>query len=288
MTAHIVYLNGEFLPLEQARISVLDRGFIYADGVYEVIPCYGGRLFRLPQHLERLQHSLDGIRLANPLSIAQWQTLLEQLVQHNGSGDLSVYLQITRGVAPRDHAFPANTSATVFMMATPLSPVAEDIKRTGVATVTLDDIRWRHCDIKSIALLANVLARQQALDSGAAEAILVRDGLVTEGAASNVFVVRNGVILTPPKGPYLLPGITRDLILELATANDLPAREANITVSDLNGAEEIWLTSSTREVLPVTRLNDAPVGTSQPGPLWARMLALFQAYKRDFAAGRVE
>lgn len=282
----IVYLNGEFLPKDEARVSVLDRGFLFGDGVYEVIPVYGGRLFRLEQHLDRLDQSLAGIRLANPHTRPEWRQIIGQLVELQGGGDQSVYLQVTRGAAPkRDHAFPADVRATVFAMSSPLTPNPPEVAQQGVAAITLEDIRWKYCHIKAVTLLANVLLRQQALDGGAVESILIRDGEVTEGAASNVFIVRAGELLTPPKGPFLLPGITRDLILELAAANGIPHREAAITEADLASAAEIWVTSSTREILPVTTLNGVPVGNGKPGPQWTRMAALFQAYKECLRSG---
>jgi len=282
----IAYLNGEFLPREKACVPVMDRGFLFGDGVYEVIPVYGGRLFRLDQHLQRLASSLDAIRLGNPLDTTGWRCLLEQLVKHNGGGDLSVYLQVTRGAAPtRDHAFPTGVQPTVFMMSSPLSAGRDIDSEPGIHAVTLNDIRWDFCNIKAITLLPNVLLRQQAIDAEAAEAILVRDGFATEGAASNLFIVREGLLVTPPKSPSLLPGITRDLVLELAANHAIPYREADVTQAELNSADEIWLTSSTREISPVTRLDDRSVGDGKPGPLWRRMIRLYQDYKRAVGAG---
>lgn len=277
-----VYLNGDYLPLEQATISPLDRGFIFGDGVYEVIPVYGGRLFRLEEHLLRLDGSLAGIRLAAPHTHAEWTRILTGLVERNHGGDQSVYLQITRGAAKRDHAFPRDCPPTVFVMSSPLAPVPAEIRQSGIAAITLPDIRWQYCHLKTIALLPNILLRQQALDSGAAEAILIRDGEATEGAASNLFIVKDGALLTPPKGPRLLPGITRDLIMELAAQHRVPQREATITADDLAQADEVWLSSSTKEILPVTRLDDRPVGNGRPGPLWQRMIAWYQDYKRAY------
>lgn len=277
----IVYLNGKFLPIEQATVSVQDRGFIFGDGVYEVIPVYGGRLFRLEQHLRRLANSLAETRIANPMTDHQWQLCLQELVSRNGGGDQSVYVQITRGAAPRDHAFPEDTQPTVYVASSPLKPLSPEIMVNGVVAVTAPDNRWQRCDIKAITLLANILLRQQAIDQGAVEAILVRDGLANEGAASNLFIVKQGVVITPPKGPILLPGITRDLVLELAAANNIAHREAPITMADLEQAEEVWLSSSTREILPVTRLDGRPVGDGKPGPLWRQMMALYQAYKQQ-------
>ncbi len=276
----IVYLNGEFLPVERAQISVMDRGFVFGDGIYEVIPVYGGRLFRLEQHLQRLARSLAEIRLLNPLSSDEWRRCLQDLVTRNGAGDQSVYVQITRGVAPRDHAFPKEVKPTVYAASSPLRPQAAEVAKHGVAAISLPDIRWQRCDIKAITLLPNILLRQQAVDRGAVEAILVRDGLVNEGAASNLFIVKGGELITPPKGAYLLPGITRDLVLELAAAHAIAYREAAITPQDLADAEEVWLTSSTREILPVTRLDERAVGDGKPGALWRRMTALYQDYKQ--------
>lgn len=277
----IAHLNGAFLPLAEVCISPLDRGFLFADGVYEVIPVYHGRLFRLAEHLQRLANSLAGIRLDAGLDRASWAALLEELVARNGDGDQAIYLQITRGVPTnRDHGFPAgNTRPTIFAMASPLKPVPATTLRQGIAAVTLPDIRWGACHIKSIALLANVLARQQALDQGVDDAILVRDGLLIEGSASNLFLVQGDVLLTPPKDQRILPGITRDLILELATTNGIAYREEDISSEALGMASEVWLTSSTKEILPVTRVNGRPVGTGVPGPCWRRLIALYQGYK---------
>jgi D-alanine transaminase len=274
------YLNGSYLPLEDACVPVMDRGFLFGDGVYEVIPVYGGRLFRLAQHLQRLQNSLDGVRIGNPLTADAWRELLEELVNRNSGSNQAVYLQVTRGVAPkRDHAFPAGVRPTIFAMSNPL-PEARDIHgEQGIHAITLPDIRWQHCNIKAITLLPNILLRQQAVEADTAEAILIKDGYATEGAASNIFIVRNGVLITPPKGPTLLPGITRDLIIDLAADNAVPYREAGISEAELHSAGEIWLTSSTREISPVVRLNDTVVGDGRPGPVWKHMIALFQAYK---------
>jgi len=283
-----VFLNGQFLPAGQARISVLDRGFLFGDGVYEVIPVYGGRLFRLEPHLDRLDHSLAGIRLANPLPHRQWREILDELVKRNRGEDQSIYLQVTRGVALRDHGFPDGAEPTVFAMSSPLKPVADEYRREGISAITVEDIRWRHCDIKAIALLPNVLLRQRALDQGAAEAILIREGEVTEGAASNVFVVRGGEIITPRKGNLLLPGITRDLVVELCRRHGLTCREAPLLEEDLRSADEIWITSSTKEVVPVTRLDDVPVGEGAPGPVWEQIIDLYHRYKSAFRDGEEE
>lgn len=283
--SELVYLNGEYLPLAEARVPVLDRGFMFGDGVYEVIPVYARRPFHLQHHLQRLDASLRGIRLDNPLSFGEWEAVVGEIVARNAGSDQSVYLQVTRGPARRDHGFPAAITPTVLVMSSPLSDVPEAVRRDGVAAITLPDIRWARCDIKAITLLPNILLRQQALEADAAEAILLRDGRVSEGAASNVFIVRRGILVTPPKSQHLLPGITRDLVVELAHANDLPCREGEIIETELRTAEEVWLTSSTREVLPVTRLDGNPVGDGRPGPVWEQMIALYQAYKRALRSG---
>lgn len=275
-----VYLNGEFLPLSQAKISVLDRGFLFGDGVYEMIPVYGGKPLRLAEHLRRLDNSLAGIRMAPPLDDTQWQAIFQRLIQ--GDEDQSIYLQITRGVGSgRNHAFPGNVPATVFAYCAPIAP----IPASGAKAITVPDIRWQWCHIKAITLLANVLQRQQAVDEGCAEAILVRDGYALEGAASNLFAVVDGVLLTPPKGHEILPGITRDLVVELAEANAIPLQERKITLAELERAEEVWVTSSTREVLPIVELDGRKVGNGQPGLLWARMDALYQQRKEQLRKG---
>ncbi|KPJ93709.1 MAG: cytochrome C [Gammaproteobacteria bacterium SG8_11] len=282
-----VYLNGDFLPEEDACVSVLDRGFIFGDGVYEVIPAYGRRPFRLQGHLERLQNSLDGVRINNPHSADEWQYLIQKIIEANEGEDQSVYLQITRGIAKRDHAFPSDAKPTVLIMSNPLSGANAELQKSGVAAITTEDIRWIYCHIKAICLLPNVLLRQKAIDAQSAEAILIRDGLATEGAASNLFIVHDGIIRTPPKGPLLLPGITRDLVIELAAENHIPYEEANILEADLTRAEEIWLTSSTKEILAVTQLDGQPVGTGKPGPMWERMYGLYQQYKQRLREGKV-
>ena len=284
-TSSVCYLNGEYLPLENAQVSVLDRGFIFGDGIYEVIPVYGGNLFRLKEHLQRLSNSLKSVRMDNPLSDPQWEEMMIELIHKNNKGDQSVYLQITRGVAKRDHGFPSNTAATVFAMSSPMPASSKMLATKGVTAITLDDIRWRYCHIKSIALLPNILLRQQALEHDAVEAILVRDGMVTEGAASNVFIVKNGIIKTPIKSECLLPGITRDLIVELALKNKLPCDEIEISESELLEADEIWLSSSIKEILPVTQLNDKAVAGGKPGKVWQQMQTIFQDYKQCLRDG---
>ena len=280
MASSTVYLNGEFLPLDEACVPVLDRGFIFGDGVYEVIPVYAGKAFRLQHHLQRLKNSMQAVRITNPHTDEEWNAIINEVVTRNNDGDQSIYLQITRGVAHRDHRFPGDATPTVFVMSNLFDPVPKQQLENGVNAITLDDIRWQYCSIKSIALLPNILLRQQAVEQGAAEAILLRNGEVTEGAASNVFIVKDGIIITPPKTDCLLPGITRDLLVEQANEHGLAVKETNIKQTDLETADEIWLTSSTKEILPVTQLNGQTVGSGKPGKVWHQMYALYQAYKQ--------
>lgn len=276
----IVYLNGEFMPLETARVPVLDRGFIFGDGVYEVIPIYSRHPFRLPEHLKRLQHSLDGIRLANPMSEAGWTGLIRDIVARNADEDQSVYLQVTRGVARRDHAFPKDATPTVFMMSSPLVTPPADQVNNGVPAITGTDYRWLKCDVKSISLLGNCLLRQSAVDADAAEVVLFRDGYLTEASASNVFVVKTGRLIAPPKNHLVLPGITYDVVLELAAANGIPLEVREVPEQEVKTADELWLTSSTKEVLAIVSLDGRPVGTGRPGAVFRKIHQLYQDYKR--------
>ncbi|WAR43794.1 aminotransferase class IV [Methylomonas rapida] len=275
-----VYLNGEYLPLADAKVSVLDRGFLFGDGVYEVIPVYRGRLFRFDDHITRLNASLRAIRLDVNKTVAEWRAIFSPML--DSSKDQYIYLQITRGYAPkRDHGFPEQVLPTVFAMCSEMKPFAG--RATGVKALTLEDTRWRMCNVKAITLLANLLLRQEALDQDCAEAILVRNGYVTEGAASNLFAVIDDELITPPKSNEILPGITRDVILELAEANQIRCREEVIAVEALQDASEIWVTSSTREIVPVTELDGMMVGSGKPGQVYRKMDQLFQAYKQSSA-----
>ena len=276
----ICHLNGELMPLADAKIPVLDRGFIFGDGVYEVIPAYARALFRLPEHLARLAYSLREVRIANPHDAAGWTKLLETVVARNPWDDQAVYLQVTRGAAPRTQEFPKTpVTPTVFVMANPLKTPTPEQREQGVAVVTRDDFRWQRCDIKSVSLLANCLLKQEAEDAGAVETLLVRDGNLTEASTCNVFLVKNGTIVNPPKDHLILPGITYDLVLELARANGLPVDVRPIAAAELLDADEVWLSSSSREVLPITRIDGRPVGGGKPGPVYTRMHRLFQDYK---------
>lgn len=278
MTNKTVYLNGHYVPQDEAKVSVMDRGFLFGDGVYEVIPCYFGHLFHFQAHVDRLTASLSGIRMENPYSTEQWLDIFKPLI--DASKNQYIYVQITRGVAPkRDHAFPENTSPTIFAMCNNIVPFAG--LETGVKAITLEDSRWQFCNIKAIALLAHLLHRQEAVDHDCAEAILIKDGLVTEGAASNVFAVIEGVLVTPPKDNRILAGITRDVILELAEKNTIPHCERDISLAELKTATEIWVTSSTREIIPVVELDGVTVADGKVGAVWYTMNNIFQTYKQS-------
>ncbi|HMM78020.1 MAG TPA: D-amino acid aminotransferase [Gammaproteobacteria bacterium] len=272
----LCYLDGVFLPLAEAKVSVLDRGFIFGDGVYEVIPVFGRRVLRLAEHLARLERSLAAVGIVNPLSHEQWTEILARLLDAHAGADFTVYVQLTRGVAPRLHQPPAGLPPTVFAMLNPLVPADPGI---AVAAITHEDFRWQRCDIKSTSLLANVLLRQAAAAAGAAEAILVRDGLVTEGAASNVFVVADGRLRTPPLSQYLLPGITRDLLIELLAGGPDAVLETDITAAELRRADEIFLTSSGRELTPVSHLDGQSIGSTCPGPVFRRVVRRYAEFK---------
>ena len=286
MTPHVadpVFLNGRFLPLAEAGISPLDRGFLYGDGVYELIPVYSRRAFRIDEHILRLQATLDGIKLANPLSTDGWKAVVLKLIETAPWEDQSIYLQVTRGADDkRDHAFPpASVPPTAFAFSSPLVTTPPEVRATGVAAITVPDLRWSRCDLKVVSLLANILARQQAVEQGCAEALLIRDGFMKEGAASNIFVVKNGVLFAPPKTHLMLPGITYDVILELAERHGQPVKIAEIEETELRAADEVWMTSSTKEILAITTLDGHPVGTGKPGPLGEQMWQWYQDFKNS-------
>ena len=280
------YLDGAFLPLSAARISPLDRGFLFADGAYEVIPVYSRYPFRMEEHLRRLQDSLDGIRLANPLSAEQWAAVIRRVIDEAPFDDQSLYLQITRGAdKKRDQPFPKNVAPTVFLFTAPLTQPTAQQRENGVSAITVPDIRWGRCDLKTIALLPNILARQQAVDAACTEAILIRQGHLIEGSASNIFIVRNGTLLAPPKDHQMLPGTTYDLVLELAAKHGAPHEVRPITEAELRSADEVWMTSSTKEVLPITTLDGQPVGrgahAGRPGPVGLRMQAWYVDFREQ-------
>lgn len=280
----VAWLNGRFLPLAEARISPLDRGFLFADSVYEVLPAYAGRPFLFVEHIARLERSLGEIRMRSPLSRPEWATLLTELAARNGGGDMYLYVQVTRGAEEgRNHALNAALTPTVFLMACPLAPPDDSVGTAGVGAVTVPDERWARCDIKSTSLLANVLAKSRAVDAGATEAILLAGGWLREGASSSVMVVRGGVLHAPPYGPEILPGTTRDLVLRLAAEAGIEVRIAPVGEPALRAADEILLSFATRGVLPVTRLDGAAIGTGRPGPVWSRLADRFAAYRQAVA-----
>ena len=268
------------MPLEKATVSVLDRGFNFADGVYELIPVFSGRAFRLSEHLKRLQNSLGDISLSLDYDGPKWQSLLDELLNLNQvTQDCSIYIQVTRGAGERNHFYPSAYTPTVFIMCKSLP--AMDFSM-GVSVILHDDIRWKYCHIKSVALLPNVLLKQYARDKdGSHEAILSRNGYITEGAASNVFIVSDHTVRTPPKSNWLLPGITRDLVVELIGESEYPCLQAPISEEELQQADEIWITSSTLGIAPVVRLDRRPVSSGKPGPVWHDINTLYQAFKNS-------
>jgi D-alanine transaminase len=275
----MVFLNGQFLPIEEARVPVLDRGFIFGDGVYELIPVYSRAPFRMDEHLARLEKSLAAVRIKNPYSREKWREILLALIARQPWDDQGVYLQVTRGVAKRDHAFPAGVEPTVFAMCNPLVNPPRELVEKGAAAVSAVDYRWHRCDIKSISLIGNCLLRQVSADAGAAETILFRDGKLTEASASNVFVAKNGLLLSPPKSNLILPGITYDVVVEIAQAVKIPLEFRDVTEAEVRGADEVWLTSSSKEILAVVTLDGKPVGDGKPGPLFRRAWQGYQEFK---------
>lgn len=281
MSNKFVYLNGNFMPIEQASVSVLDRGFLFGDGVYEVIPVFGNNLLRVDEHLQRLGRSLSRISLDNPLSEDGWKEQFDNLLDRNPGKDRAIYLQITRGAyEKRDLKTQPGVAPTVFMMTLDVEPVDLDVLRNGIETITIEDFRWNACDIKSTSLVANVMLRQQATNYGVLDAILIKNGYVTEGTASNIFIVKDDTLITPPTSRSLLPGITRDLVLELAAENGVNTEVREVAATELRQVDEIWLTSSTREIAPVVTLNDKNVGNGKAGPLWHKMINIYQEYKQ--------
>lgn len=278
-----VFLNGDFMSIAEARVPVLDRGFIFGDGVYEVIPVYSRRPFRLDGHLSRLQNSLDAIRLPNPYARKTWGSIITELIARNVPEDQYLYLHITRGVAQRDHPFPnPPVQPTVFLMSSPLNTPPAALLQTGIRAITATDNRWLRCDIKAISLLPNLLLRQLAVDAGCSETILFReDHYLTEGTASNIFLVKHGGLLAPPKSHLMLPGVTYDVLLELAAAHGIATEIRQISKDELFEADELFLTSSTRELQPITHVDGKIIGNGKPGALFVRMNELYQSFKRE-------
>jgi D-alanine transaminase len=286
MTAR-VFLNGRWLPPDEARVPVMDRGFLFGDGVYEVIPVYSRRPFRLEQHLQRLQKSLDGIQLANPHGMSEWIGFVMQLAGEAEWEDQSIYIQVTRGpMAVRNHAFPKEVKPTSVILAEPMISPPQSQREQGIAAVSAADIRWLRCDLKTTSLLANCLLRQMAVAAGCVETVLFRDGFLTEGSASSIFVVRDGVLLAPIKNHLMLPGITYDVILELAAKHGLPYQVRDITEAETRGADELWMCSSTKEVLPIVMLDGRRVGVDgTAGPVFVKMYAWYQEFKATVMRG---
>ena len=280
----LVYLNGQLTPIAEAKIPVLDRGFIFGDGIYEVIPVYGRKMFRAEQHLARLFRSLKAIGIANPHSRDEWFALIRQVMDAHEADDQMVYLQVTRGVAKRAHAFPADTTPTVFIMTNPIVLPSDAVRATGVACVSMEDKRWLRCEIKSISLLGNVLAAQYASENEALEAIQFRDGFLTEASASNVWIVKNGKLMAPPKDNLILEGIRYSLIEELCAAGAIPFEARRITRAEVYGADEVLLSSATKEVLPVVSIDGQAIGNGKPGPIYKQLYAAYQQVKAEQAS----
>lgn len=276
MTTPIAYFNGRFIPLPEVHISPLDRGFLFGDGVYEVIPVHYGKPFCLEAHIDRLNQSLLGIRCPPPHTMLEWKTILETLVKKNGGNDQLIYLQLTRGVDTiRDHQFPNPIVPTVFAFSYPKVYASKAQESKGIKTIAIKDIRWKHCHIKTTARIAYVLMLQQAKDQGCDEGIIMHTGYALEGTTSNVFIVRHGVIITPPKNSQLLSGITRDCVLSLAEKNKIPYRETKISERELLNADEIWVTGSGRGISPVVEFNGSPVKNGKAGPVWDTIWDLY-------------
>lgn len=276
MSSSLCYLNGEYLPLAEARISPLDRGFLFGDGGYEVIPVYARRPFRYDEHMRRLQATLDGLRIQNPFSAEEWRGILGRVIREAEFPDQSLYIQVTRGAdVKRDPAFPTNLRPTVFVFSAPLSAPSPKARQTGIAAITTEDIRWGRCDLKAITLLPNILMRQEAIEAGCAEAILVRDGYLTEGTSSSVFIVKKGVVVAPPQSHHVLAGTTYDVVVELLTQYQVPHEIRPVSEAELRSADEVWMTSSSKGVLSVTKLDGQSVGDGEPGPMARQMFACY-------------
>lgn len=283
MSNRIVYLNGNFIPLNEARISVMDRGFLFGDGVYEVIPMFGGKFLRPLEHLRRLKNSIAAIRLNLTLQEDKFLDIFEQLLKRNPDQgeNRAIYLQITRGVVEnRDHVFPENVEPTIFIQCTTITPLSEEILGIGAKAITVPDIRWAQCYIKAITLLPNVLLAQQAKEAGAKEAIMIRDGMAKEGVSSNLFIVKKDTLITPPADHSILRGVTHDLILEIAKKHSIPFSEQVIPEETLREADEIWMTGSLKEILPIIQVDDYPIGTGKTGPMWREVFKYYQEYRK--------
>ena len=281
-----VFLNGEFMPMEEAKVPVLDRGFIFGDGIYELVPVYSRAPFRLEGHLARMERSLSEVKISNPYTRAEWTGLIEQLIEKQPFDDQGVYWQITRGVAKRDHSFPKGVTPTVFMMSNPLVSPSREVVENGAKAVTSDDFRWHRCDLKTISLIGNCMLRQLSFEAGAIETLLLRDGMLTEASASNAYVIRNGVIATPPKDHHILPGITLDVVFDIVKRGNLPFEVREVPEAELRSADEVWVTSSSKEIVAVVDIDGKPVGNGKPGPVFRKAWQLYQDFKNEVMRAR--
>lgn len=270
------------MTVGECRIDVLDRGFLFGDAVYEVVPVYGGQMFCWPAHFDRLRRSLSAVGIEAIYHLDEWEAILNTLIESAERSELSLYLQITRGVGHRNHMPEDKMTPTVFAMALPMQPLPDSVFEKGVSVVTGDDLRWARCDIKTTSLIANVMTKMRAVNAGEYDTILLRDGQVTESSSANVFIISSGVLITAPVSPRILPGITRGVLIDLARRHGVEVQEREIVLAELGKADEIWLTSSTREVVPVTQIDGQPVGCGVPGPVWS----IFRRYLREFAESR--
>ena len=276
-----VYLNGKFMPMEDAKVPVLDRGFIFGDGIYELVPVYSRAPFRLEGHLARMERSLGEVKIRNPYTRAAWTRIIEQMIERQPFEDQGVYWQITRGVAKRDHAFPKDAEPTVFMMSNPLVNPAQSVIDNGASAVSAQDFRWHRCDIKVISLIGNCLLRQLSAEEGAIETIMFRDGKLTEASASNAYIVKDGVIATPGKTNLILPGITLDVVLDIVERGKLPLDVRDISEAEVRGADELWVSSSSKEIVAIVELDGKPVGNGRPGPVFRKAWQHYQEFKNE-------
>ncbi len=276
-----VFLNGKFMPIEEAKVPVLDRGFIFGDGIYELVPVYSRAPFRLEGHLARMERSLSEVQIPNPYSRAEWTRIIEQVIDKQPFDDQGVYWQVTRGVAKRDHAFPKDLQPTVFIMSNPLVNPSKDIVENGGKAVTSKDFRWHRCDLKTISLIGNCMLRQMSAEAGAVETLLFRDGRLTEASASNAYIVKDGVIATPPKDHLILPGITLDVVFDIVKRGNLPMEVREITEAEVFAADEVWVTSSSKEVVAIVEIDGKRIGAGKPGPVFRKAWQLYQDFKNE-------
>ena len=281
-----VFLNGKFMPMEDAKVPVLDRGFIFGDGIYELVPVYSRAPFRLEGHLARMERSLSEVGIRNPYSRPEWTAIIDQMIEHQPFDDQGVYWQITRGVARRDHSFPKDVEPTVFMMSNPLVNPSKEVVENGAPAVTAQDFRWHRCDLKTISLIGNCMLRQLSAEEGAIETIMFRDGKLTEASASNAYVVKDGVITTPGKTELILPGITLDVVFDIAARAKLPLEVRDVSEAEVRSADEVWVTSSSKEIVAIVSLDGKPVGSGRPGPVFRKAWQHYQDFKNEVMRAR--